>query len=284
MFIKTKLLSVAKMAGVYVGWYGFLTIFGLLISTIFTREFRNSDIWAIVGTSIMLTVTVGYNIILLKIFAKKYKPKCGYAFENKWLTHFIYSSALGAVCMLLIWAIAILFNGFSVKLNVLDFKTISYILIQLVAFLLVGFFEEIPTRGFTAYFGRTGGKWFVAIIISLVFAFSHGSTPFNVLFYINLLLWSIIAFMLTWISGDLWSVIGFHFSWNFVQGGIFGVAVSGTRPRGLLISEYGTGNIINGGQVGLEGSIICTFILIILFILLFYVKKNNKINNNTNAK
>jgi membrane protease YdiL (CAAX protease family) len=284
MNIKTKLLALAKMAGVYIGFTILMALIGFPISIIFPRSFRNSDIWAIVGTSIMVTVAIAYNFLLFKVFAKKEKPKCGFAFENKWFIHFISSAALGVVCMIIIWLIAILFHGFTVRVNDLNYDNISYILIQFVAYLLVGFWEEIPMRGFTAYFGNTGGKWFVAIILSLVFAFSHASTPFNILFYINLYVWSIIAFILTWISGDLWSSIGFHFSWNFVMGGLLGIAVSGYNARGLFVSEYNTENIINGGNLGLEGSIIWTIVLMVTLISLYVVLKNGKIKNKTEVK
>jgi len=146
--------------------------------------------------------------------------------------------------------------------------------------LLVGFQEEITARGYMAYAGNTGGKLFAAVIISIIFTVSHSAEDINIIFHINLFIWSFIAFLLTWITGDLWSAIGFHFSWNMIMGCVLGVSVSGKTATGILVSEYNAGNIINGGEIGLEGSIICTIILTAVLGILAYAWKKNIYKNN----
>ncbi len=61
------------------------------------------------------------------------------------------------------------------------------------------------------------------------------------------------AYMLT---RRLWLPIGIHAGWNFTQGGIFGVPVSGTAPHGLLDSTLTGPTWLSGGEFGAEASII----------------------------
>jgi len=284
MKIKTKVLSTIKIIGVWGGFYLIFIGLSFPIQWIFTSSFRNSNIWGIIGTGILTAVTIGYHFLILKIFGKKEKPKCGFAFENNWLKHFGGSILFGTFCVFLVWALIVLFNGYTIRINKLTDENINYMLVFFGVMLLIGFQEEITTRGYMAYVGKTGGKLFAAIIISIIFAISHSSEEINILFYINLFIWSIIAFLLTWITGDLWSAIGFHFSWNMIMGCILGVSVSGKTATGVFVSEYTEGNIINGGEVGLEGSIICTIILLALLCILLYIWKKGKFNNKSNIK
>jgi uncharacterized protein len=53
----------------------------------------------------------------------------------------------------------------------------------------------------------------------------------------------------------LWLVMGIHFAWNFTQGGIFGVAVSGGHGSGLITSTLTGPPLISGGEFGAEASV-----------------------------
>ena len=73
------------------------------------------------------------------------------------------------------------------------------------------------------------------------------------------------AYMLT---RRLWLVIGLHASWNFVQGGVFGIPVSGTDMGGLFHTEFAGPTLLTGGEFGLEGSLITITICLLLGIVL----------------
>lgn len=55
---------------------------------------------------------------------------------------------------------------------------------------------------------------------------------------------------------DLWVVGAFHGAWNFFQGPILGVAVSGTNSGALIFKSIPTQAYewLNGGRFGIEGS------------------------------
>ncbi|MDO5063364.1 MAG: type II CAAX endopeptidase family protein [Actinomyces bowdenii] len=59
----------------------------------------------------------------------------------------------------------------------------------------------------------------------------------------------------------LWLAIGVHLAWNFVQGGIFGSDISGTGSgRGLIDAGFPGPDLLTGGPMGLEGSLIAVLL------------------------
>jgi hypothetical protein len=62
------------------------------------------------------------------------------------------------------------------------------------------------------------------------------------------------------VTRRLWLAIGIHFAWNFTQGGIFGVAVSGIQANGLLQATLSGPELLSGGAFGAEASIIAVIV------------------------
>lgn len=62
--------------------------------------------------------------------------------------------------------------------------------------------------------------------------------------------------------------------WNFAQGNIFGVSVSGMDIMASVFSFVPTneGELINGGTFGLEGGLAVTIVLILATIAVLLVK------------
>jgi len=60
------------------------------------------------------------------------------------------------------------------------------------------------------------------------------------------------------VTRRLWFPIGIHAAWNFTQGGIFGITVSGHPGEGLLRGTL-TGPVwLSGGAFGAEASVVAT--------------------------
>ena len=121
-----------------------------------------------------------------------------------------------------------------------------------------GFAEEILIRGVIFRITEEGlGTWLALAISSLLFGLAHAANPhatvvsgLAVALEAGVLLAA--AFILT---RRLWLAIGMHFAWNFVQGGVFGVAVSGVELRGILQGRLSGPPILSGGQFGAEASV-----------------------------
>ena len=71
--------------------------------------------------------------------------------------------------------------------------------------------------------------------------------------------------------------------WNFVQGNIFGIPVSGMKIKASVLSFSQQGNyLINGGDFGLEGGLAVTLVLVVSIALTVLLKR--KLGNNNDVK
>jgi uncharacterized protein len=129
--------------------------------------------------------------------------------------------------------------------------------------LFAGFFEEIVVRGVIFRITEESlGTWLAILISALFFGLSHllneESSWFAALcISVEAGVLLAAAYMTT---RRLWLPIGLHFAWNFTQGGIFGVAVSGQPVRGLLKSTLTGPPLLSGGAFGAESSIFAVLV------------------------
>ena len=129
--------------------------------------------------------------------------------------------------------------------------------------ILPGFMEEMLFRGILfRWLEEFGGSWFALALTSAVFGAGHifnpGATPlssFAIAIEAGVLLGG--AYMLT---RNLWMPIGLHAAWNFTQGEIFDVPVSGVDSQGLVEAQLSGPQILSGGAFGLEASVIAMVI------------------------
>lgn len=151
-------------------------------------------------------------------------------------------------------------------------------------FLLVGVVEEVIFRGILFRF--ITDKWNIAVGLttsSLLFGLAHIANP-------GATLWAALAIALAsgWLFGmayayhqTIWVPIGMHWAWNYLEGGVFGCAVSGTPLDYLpLITPRISGaDILSGGAFGPEASIITIAIGIVISTIytILYIKKKRRI-------
>lgn len=129
--------------------------------------------------------------------------------------------------------------------------------------ILPGFMEEVLFRGILfRWLEEFGGSWLALALTSLVFGFGHIFNPgatvlssFAIALEAGVLLGG--AYMLT---RNLWVPIGLHAAWNFTQGEIFDVPVSGLDSHGLVEAQLSGPQLLSGGAFGLEASLIAMVI------------------------
>ena len=147
-------------------------------------------------------------------------------------------------------------------------------------FLLVGVVEEVVFRGIL--FRLITDKWNIAVGLttsSLLFGLAHLGNP-------GATLWAALAIALAsgWLFGmayayhqTIWVPIGMHWAWNYLEGGVFGCAVSGTPLdyQPLITPRISGPDILTGGAFGPEASIICVALGIVLSTVytVLYIKK-----------
>jgi uncharacterized protein len=135
------------------------------------------------------------------------------------------------------------------------------VVVPLAVAMVIGTFEEIVFRGIIfRIVEKSLGTWFALIISAAVFGALHligsGSTLLgasSIVVGASVLLTG--AYKLT---GRLWFPIGIHVAWNFTQGGIFGVTVSGHPGEGLFHGTLTGPEWLSGGAFGAEASVIAT--------------------------
>lgn len=128
--------------------------------------------------------------------------------------------------------------------------------------------EETLFRGYLLQTMSRANLFLIGMLLtSVLFASAHNANPgANIFSWLNTFLagiWFSIGYLKT---RDLWFPIGIHFAWNWVQGSILGINVSGlgdlaTAP--LMRSEDFGPVWLTGGGYGLEGGISCTIALIV---------------------
>lgn len=161
---------------------------------------------------------------------------------------------------------------------------IGLFLIYLCAWLVQGMSEEFIFRGFLM--NSIGGKHnmiFAVLISAGAFSLAHilnpGATPLGLF---NIFLFGVFMSVYMICFDNIWGVSAIHSLWNFSQGNLFGISVSGTGSGETLFitSPSESKALFHGGAFGAEGGISATVILfiafIILFLYMFKAKKNDR--------
>jgi membrane protease YdiL (CAAX protease family) len=150
----------------------------------------------------------------------------------------------------------------------------NWVTALLMAGLGAGIGEEIMFRGVLFRVVEEGaGSWVALVVSAVFFGAVHLGNP-------NATLWSSLAIAIE--AGLLFGVIfmvtrslpicmGLHAAWNFCQGTVYGIPVSGLKADGWLVSTRSGPNWLTGGDFGAEASIvallICSSLTLTLLVL-----------------
>ncbi len=137
-------------------------------------------------------------------------------------------------------------------------------------FLMVGFYEEFLTRGYTQYtLTQVVGFWPAAVLLSAGFGVLHLENPGES--WVGILGAVLIGFFFCLTlrrTGNLWFAIGFHTSWDWAESYFYSVPDSGgMAPGHLLHSSFHGPNWLTGGSVGPEGSVFLFALLVLLWVV-----------------
>jgi membrane protease YdiL (CAAX protease family) len=148
------------------------------------------------------------------------------------------------------------------------------VLILLVGWLVQGAAEETLTRGFLLpIFGIRFNPFWGIIVSSGLFASLHlFNANLNLIAMINLFLFGVFASIYAMQEGGLWGVFAIHSFWNWSQGNLFGLEVSGSKfglTTLLNLKEAGP-DILTGGAFGPEGGLTVTLMLIIGCVFVYF--------------
>jgi membrane protease YdiL (CAAX protease family) len=176
--------------------------------------------------------------------------------DPQWLRHL----GLGLAAGLIVFSIAV---GIAALLGVYqitgkgDASGLFAALIGPTLFAAVS--EELIFRGILfRWLEEFGGSWVALLLTSAFFGAAHLMNPnaspiaaIGIALEAGVMLGA--AYMLT---RSLWLPMGIHAAWNFAQGEIYDIPVSGTPVHGLVTAKLSGPPLLTGNGFGLEASVI----------------------------
>ena len=215
--------------------------------------------------------------IIFKLIYKRPISQLGISSEN-WINRLGLGLLTGMAAITLYVLISLILGIASLSGYDFQYLYSSDFLTSFIFFVGAGFFEEILFRGFfMTVLKTTRKKVLIFTLPAVIFASMHlGNPNVNLLGLINILL---IGFAFAYMfvkTGSLWMPAGYHISWNFFQGNIFGIEVSGTEHMSLMKYSASGSDILTGGAFGAEGGLICTAVHLGLLAFIHYAIKTDE--------
>ena len=199
-------------------------------------------------------------------------------FTKGWLRNLFVGIILGSMTLVLTVLIAVISGDLSFRINSDQQSSAIFVTlgVSLLIFAVAAAFEEAFFRGYMLQtFSRVNLAWLAILLTSIFFGAVHLENPnAGTISTINTIfagVWFGIAYLKT---RDLWFVFGMHLMWNWMQGAVFGIEVSGltdiTTPALLMEIDRGP-SWITGENYGIEGGIACTIALILSILVIYFL-------------
>jgi membrane protease YdiL (CAAX protease family) len=234
--------------------------------------------WFLAHSLIALAIALVLGWLAGKYFEQLPFDALGASFKNNWLRNSLIGLAAGVATFWIAAGVATLFGGmrFSFNADTEASSIVSTLLISFVVFAAAAAFEEALFRGYILQtFIRSDLTVFGIILTSLLFASIHNSNPSaNLISWTNTFIagiWFGIAYLKT---RDLWFPTALHLAWNWAQGSIFGIEVSGLTDisKNPLLREMDLGPAwLTGGSYGMEGGVATTIALIASTVAIWFI-------------
>lgn len=248
---------------------------------------QNSLVTIAGSTSIIAAIAIFLGWFYGKNFEDLPFRALGVWFTKYWFKNLILGLIIGAISIGFAASIPFFFGAISFQSNLSAGR--SPILLTLsftfLIFVVGAISEEVLFRGYLLQTMSRAKLFGVGMLLtSLLFASAHNNNPSANLFsWLNTFLAGIWFSVAYWKTRDIWFPFGVHFAWNWVQGSILGIKVSGitdlaTAP--LMRAEDSGPVWLTGGNYGIEAGIACTIALILstgLIRILPFVKPNEEL-------
>ena len=190
---------------------------------------------------------------------------------------------LGFILISSVYVLLFVTGQVSFKGYALTSDNVGLFFLYLLMWIPQGATEEIMMRGYmmpriAGRFGIPAGIIFSSLCFSLLHA---GNAGFSVLALINLALIAALFACIALRQGHIYTVCAMHTVWNFCQGNLYGLEVSGNPQSATIFSSAPTKmskDILTGGKFGPEGGLCVTIVIVIAFIVLFATGRKRKGN------
>ena len=262
IFLKVVQFPVTRivLALVFIGGLSTLVSLGL------NALIRTLGLAAIVPPVWVALVDVVVVCLAYRLFVRVIERRAATEFSLRWLHELALGTAFGLVLFSVVIGVLWLLGSY----QIIGSNPWQIMFSALWIGIVPGFVEEILFRGVLYRIVEESlGTGFALVSTSLLFGFAHAANPGATLFSsVAIALEAGLMLGITYtLTRRLWLPIGIHFAWNFAQGGIYGVNVSGLPVSGWLKSQLVGPELISGGNFGAEGSIVAVVICLLAFVL-----------------
>ncbi|WP_050802932.1 CPBP family intramembrane glutamic endopeptidase [Lentilactobacillus parafarraginis] len=240
-----------------------MTIIWIIISqlTTFLQSNANTPIndWLF-----MMGEIVG---VVAMIFTYRRSPDIMTFSRDQVLKRYITAFLAGTLAFASCWLISVGLGGFTVRF-IMTGTSAGWAFLFLIGFAIQGLFEELVCRGYIMGHFLKRHQPLLAIIVNVgIFAALHSlNAGIDALAVVNLILFGLFMSLMRYKWQNLWINGAFHSAWNFAEGVLFGTAVSGTVNVGAVFKSVPVIGkaLINGGTFGIENTVICTGIYLVM--------------------
>lgn len=252
----------------------------LVTATEIEMAFMTSEPMMIAQLFLTVVMTL-LTCLFCKVIQKRKMRTLGFKKNNMWKEYGI-GLLVGFGMMAAVVLVAVLTGSMSLQFNkeALTGAGLGTLALIFLGFLFQGMSEEVLCRGYflVSLARKKGYVWMGVIVSSVAFGALHlGNAGIAPLAFVNLILFGIFAGVYFIQRGNIWGIAAVHSIWNFAQGNIFGVLVSGNDfGTTIFTSTIDEGmTILNGGDFGLEGGILTTIVMVAGIIILLQTKQRD---------
>jgi membrane protease YdiL (CAAX protease family) len=216
---------------------------------------------AIQAIILFLSITLA-TLVVRRWIDRRSFSSLGFAIDRTTVFDLAFGFVLPAVLFGLIFAIEtftgwLTFEGTALQTDSLP-TIVGGLMLGLGVFVLVGWYEELLSRGYQLQNLVDGLNlpWGI-LLSSSVFALLHLGNPSADLVSTLGILFAGIFLAYGWVrTGKLWLPIGLHIGWNFFEGTVFGFPVSGTGGFHFIQQTVAGPKLVTGGGFGPEAGLV----------------------------
>ncbi|HZW02329.1 MAG TPA: type II CAAX endopeptidase family protein [Anaerolineaceae bacterium] len=228
---------------------------------------------------VMVLLAVPLYVLIARLLDRRSVKDYGLRLNPVWWRDLGFGLLLGGVLMSILFGVELLLGWVQVTGRFATPQPGMFfwpvLLASLLHYVYVGISEELMSRGYqlrniaeSLNRGRLSPRTAVLIsyaITSSIFGLLHMANPNASLFAgLNIILAGLMLGLGMVLTGSLAIPIGLHITWNFFQGNIFGLPVSGRASAiSLLAVEQAGPDFWTGGLFGPEGGMLGVLVMLL---------------------
>ncbi|MBH8582510.1 CPBP family intramembrane glutamic endopeptidase [Thermoactinomyces sp. CICC 10735] len=243
-------------------FFGGLGIFFLILFPPPVSPLMQS-VWFHLELIVSFSGTALFTFAWVRLVEKRPVSSIGFTKERafkKYITGWMWGFLLISSPVFLLW----ITGSLTFEITKIHLPALLILLLSMITFIIQGATEEIVVRGWLFPVMAMRAPFWIAVGTSfLFFAAMHLlNDGINVISFLNISLFGLFAVGHVLNEGSLWGICAIHSVWNWAQGSVYGLAVSGQSLSFPLLHATTHGpEWFHGGPFGIEGSILTSVIL-----------------------